>query len=1216
MGKPTPLDVNAMILSGSHLIEASAGTGKTYNITRIYLRLVIERGLSVTQILVMTFTNAATQELRGRLADTLQEALHYWQNPTYRQTNNDAVMANLHANCDQQEAVKRIKLALLELDEAAVFTLHGFSYRVLTEMAFAAGKPMSETLAHNHEPLYLQALQDWFRIHRNNNELMASLGSHGCYTPESFWHSFKSLIYTDESVKVFTEKEITTDFDNNMRALLNEHEADLNEATSQLLAHKTMIFAELIEGHKQQSAREDEWQVLLDWLASPNLLEPPKAVSAFLHGNRYSRKDSVKEVLKPVSELRKKLTDEARKLDKTRKDLLAEIDQWHVVLPIVEWVKRHVSAEKRRLREVGFDDLIKNLAVATSQSRSFALQIRHEFPVALIDEFQDTDSLQYQILSNIYRTSTDLVSDSEPPLLMMIGDPKQAIYGFRGGDIFTYLLARDDADYQWVMDTNWRSVAGMVTAYNRLFWGTDLSAEARDVFGYSIAYEQVKSTPYASAAKQRFVDPLADSRQPLTFFAASTPDSELSSADKKRASQRELTHWCVAEIRRLLNQVRVDDKPLKPADIAILVRTGREAQRISEALRSVNLSAVYLSDKSSLFTSAEALELSRVLTGIWFYQQDRHAVRAASSHLFSLSQRCLLAMQQDPQHTSWSEVRAQLAAYREQWLKHGCLSVITDLLCTRFSAGYEQERAITNYMHLAEMLQQASQTNSHPLQLLEWLKEQIADPAATEEYQQRLESDADLIKIVTQHKSKGLEYPVVFVPYANEYRDPVKVGNSYSSIYHYFCPEQDCRVLQLGRTDHAVEHTRKQGHAENMRLLYVAITRAAQRCYLGVAESDDCELSALDAALYESESSHSLPWYERLRAAVASCQYWSLCSTRLDTEAGEQLATSVKPLQLTAKVFSGHIDSDWRLHSFSGLTKDSHNTDISSREIEVFYSQSDAMSSAAANSQACAMPFEDSRFSFLKGAMAGNFLHDVLEHMDFSQPQLTDLVERFNRQYSVVQTQQQQAQLIKWLEQVLAAPINVSSSERVSLSNFSMQHTLREAEFYFPLERVNTDTVTHCLLRHRQQLQGIGLLESDDINAELHLSSKVLSGMMHGFIDLIFCHRGKYFVADYKSNHLGDAIADYTPKSLAQNNLLHNYDLQYLIYSVALHRYLAARINNYNFTQHFGGVCYLYLRGMHAENQASEGVFFQSLEQSLIRDLDQCFANVEDEAQK
>lgn len=1215
MVKPQPLDVNAMTLSGVHLIEASAGTGKTYNITRIYLRLIIEQGLSVTQALVMTFTNAATQELRGRLADTLQQALRYWQDEAYRLENSDAVMAFLFNECDQQTAIQRLKVALLEMDEAAIFTLHGFSYRVLTEMAFTAGKPMSESLTNDHEHLYLHALEDWFRINRTNAMLMQSLGAHGWYTPEAFWQQFKSLIYADEPIKVVTESEICTDFDDNLRALLNQSQQQISEVQALLQANQGLIHAELIDGHKQQDVREAEWREVLVWFTAPDLLESPKAVADFLHGNRYRTKANVQPVLKQAANLRRSLTEAAKKCVATRDSLLEEAKQWHAVVSVIEWVKRHIVAEKRRLREVGFDDLIRNLATATRDSSSFAARIRNAYPAALIDEFQDTDSLQYQILSSVYRLSGNALDASDKSLLMMIGDPKQAIYGFRGGDIFTYLLARKDADYQWVMDTNWRSVEGMIGAYNRLFWGADLHEQARDMFGYSIAYEQVHSTPHASAAMRQFVDPHAETRQPLTFFAANVAQTELSSAEKKQLGQRQLTRWCVAEIGRLLAEVTVDSKPIRPADIAILVRTGREAERIIDALRAVNLNAVYLSDKNSLFASAEAQELLRVMTGIWFYQQDNHAVRAASSRLLGISQDTLLAMHQDPQHHSWSELREQLAGYREQWLRQGCLTVITDLLCNQFEAPSNQERAITNYMHLAESLQKASQNHAHPLQLLEWFKEQIFDPAGSDEYQQRLESDADLIQIVTQHKSKGLEYPIVFIPYANEYRDPVKQGNSFSKIYQYFCPDQQRRILQLGRTEHAVFNAREQGQAENMRLLYVAVTRAAQRCYMGISESENSNLSALENAISDSCGSDSMSWREHLQSHIENCQYWSLCCAGDTSQfAGFSVPTD-EQASLVAKTFTGRVDSNWRLHSFSGLTKDSHNTEISSREVEVFYHQPNVLSVINRNSQQITSDIGDNRFSFVKGATAGNFLHDLFEHMDFVKPQWEELIERFNRQYSVLQTEQQHVLLTKWLQSILMAPIPCDGGRGATLGMFSQAQTLREAEFYFPLDSVDTAAVNECIVRHRQQLFNEGLLDNESLNLNTQLNRHTLTGMMHGFIDLIFCHQGKFYVADYKSNHLGDSLQDYTPQVLARNNALHNYDLQYLIYSVALHRYLAARVQHYSIAQHFGGVCYLYLRGMHGDNKNSEGVFYHPLDERLISELDRSFSVTENEAQ-
>ncbi len=1206
------LSVEHIPLTGRHLIEASAGTGKTFNITRIYLRLIIERGLAVEQILVMTFTNAATEELRGRLSETLRQAQQYWRSEETRAEESDSIFAYLYANNDPEIALRQINQALLAMDEAAVFTLHGFCNRILKQLAFETGGALSVELNQDALPLMEQVVQDWFRTHRHDASIMWALAENGWQTPEAFYGAFGQLIYSSTPVELLRKETVERDINTSASVLLAHYAAELSAHYDNLCQHKNIIFDDLVDSHKQAEQRQYEWQVLLDWLANPSVDNIPDEVGAFLNGNRYRSKPESKQLLKPLADTRKSLKearDKQRLQFERRTQMVASLD---VIHSAIMWIRARLATEKHRRGEWGFDDLIQQVADTVAKSDALANGLVTQFPVALVDEFQDTDHQQYTILSKVYKPRATDEHRAESPLLMMIGDPKQAIYGFRGGDIYTYLKARSDAEYLWVMDTNWRSTHQMVAAYNRVFLGGPLVAPGYPVFGEQIGYEQVNSTPHAAAAKRPLHDPLSEHRKALTVVVSELSEEQLASskADIKQTYQAQICTWMAAEIQRLLGESRLGERSTKPSDIAILVRDKNEAATVQSSLHRAGLNSVFLSDKTRLFVSLEAHELLRVLHGIWHYQSDSELVKALSSSFTGFPVENLHLMQSDPLHPSWGDARQLAQQLRHYWLTNGCLALILHMLRSHYQPRNNNERVLTNVLHIAESLQNHAQRNQHPLQVLQWFKQQINSPSGDEAFQQRLESDAALIKIVTQHKSKGLEYPFVFVPFANEYSDPAKQGNGFKAVYEFYDPERQQRICQLGPSEYALELVRQQAHEESVRLLYVAMTRPEYRCYMGVGPHLSNSQSPFGITLQIDAQEPN--WLAALQ--VITDEPDSQCTVvKANTDCPQKISVSeVEPSEsLTVQNLTVSLRTKWRIHSFSGLTKESSGTDLSGREHERFAPLAVSLIEPSILEPSNNQTVDGGiRFSFPKGALPGNFLHDALELAEFQRPNWPAVCEKVNQQYDLIHSDLQRQLTHQWLDDVLNTPLNIvreTVSDSVRLSQLANNQVAKEAEFYFPLSGGALTGLYAALSVHRNELCQRGLL--DQVSMESHrLNDDVLEGMMHGFIDLTMQVNGRFYVVDYKSTYLGDHFDCYLPNDLCRNNTEHSYDLQYLIYSLALHRRLRNIIPDYRIERHFGGVIYLYLRGMHPNNQKQQGVFYAPISEQVLNLLDASFS--------
>ena len=1231
------LDVVAMPLKGRHLIEASAGTGKTFNITRLYLRLLLEKKLNVKEILVMTFTKAATEEIKGRIAATLREALLIWQqakdNGSEIDASCDPVYQSLFNSCDPDESLALLKAAQLELDEASVFTIHGFCQHVITQLAFNSGFAMSLNLGNDTSDLYLQAAEDFIRKISKSEDDFRLLAESGWHTPESLLREFNASIKSTLTPLMLTEGDIEAAFNKQLNDVPNTSLAYVKSLLQSVEENEGLIVEQLIKTPAHKKERPQELAALKAWLGScvseqQYYLAPPEA-EAFVKGNRYARNSSgVKEILTPIKEFAGALKKAFVEKDKA----LGKIPVFKLVIEAIAFIKERVEKQKKQLGVIDFDDLIRMLAdEVIKPNNTLVPELRKKFPVALIDEFQDTDAKQYAILDSVYPN----LAEADESALLMIGDPKQAIYRFRGGDIFTYLKAGRQADYRWVMNTNWRSVEGMVRAYNRLFYGAPVaSGKPTDVFGFGINYNPVEFTPKAAAAKSPLVDP-AEENSVVKRSAMNYVSMCLEEKENTNIMRRKMAQWIAQEIYRLLNEAHFKaadghTTPVKPQDIAILVKDRTEAGAIKNVLQQKGLACVYLSDRSNLFASAEAKDVLRLLNGIWHANDTSKVASSLASPLWGYSANTLIELLYHEDDAQWDAAIDKVLALRDMWLQKGCMSVLLHLMQDSYQPHADSvERALTNYQHLAEVLEKASTTHQRPEQLLDWLNKQIHKPESDEELTLRLESDSQLIRLITQHGSKGLEYPIVFVPYATGYKDASKNGKATSQIFTYYDEEKHDLQMQLGQTPQAIARVQRESEAEDMRLAYVAVTRAAHRCYMGVVPLANNEKSALARALGVSGDSGSNDWTSVLsRVAQEDASHTSHIDGDEFDEVYSVFEQEDELPKLSVLQFSGTASEEWRLYSFSAMSRlttvsTGANTPVveplgqtlpsvpviqTIRDEEVYAADSPVGGEALFGvsgtdpsfSAATTTSKSDLRFTLEKGASAGNLLHDILENNDFSAPEWEETGKELVKRFGL--DEKRTPLLYDWLEEALQTPLYPKM--QLSMSDLPLAQTLREAEFYFPMNDTQWAQLRDVLSRHRQSVaDSIG----GKVDAAPQLITAKLQGMMHGFIDLIFEYDGQFFVADYKSTWLGDTLDCYLPAALFHNNQHHLYDLQYLIYCLALHRYLKNTLPDYDPDVHFGGVYYLYLRGMHPENERGEGVFYTDIPSSFLMQIDSIF---------
>ena len=1163
------LDPLRLPLIGERLIEASAGTGKTFTIAALYLRLLLglggeaayPRAISVEELLVVTFTEAATEELRGRIRSNIHELRIAClrgesDNPLY-----SALLAEI---ADKDDAAKTLLLAERQMDEAAVFTIHGFCQRMLSLNAFESGMLFEQQLIEDESRLRYQACADFWRRHcypltrdiaavihdvwKGPRDLLKSLDR----WLQGEAPQLKSPPAPDETLAERHQQII---------ARIDSLKQQWREQVGEI---EGVLENSGLDRRKFNRGNQGKWMEKVNAWAQEETLsyQLPDALEKFAQSFLLERTKAGGEP--PVHPL----------FSAVESLLASSLTLTDLVLAraMVE-IRDAVAREKRRRGELGFDDMLSRLdeALRGDSGETLASAIRQRFPVAMIDEFQDTDPQQYRIFRRIWRRQPETA-------LLLIGDPKQAIYAFRGADIFTYMKARGDVAAHYTLDTNWRSSPGMVGSVNRLFSLSD----------NPFMFHEIPFLPVKAAAKNKGLRFTVDAADVPAMNVWLMPGDTVGSGDY----QTFMAQLCATQIRDWLSAGQrgrallwrgETSRPVQASDITVLVRNRLEAAQVREALQTLGIPSVYLSNRDSVFETLEAQELLWLLQAVLAPERENTLRSALATSMFGLTALDIENLNQDEQ--AWDALVEEFSEYRQIWRQRGVMPMLRALMTARhiaenLLATRGGERRLTDILHISELLQEAASQLESEHALVRWLAQHIAEPDSNAASQQmRLESDKHLVQIVTIHKSKGLEYPLVWLPFIARFRKQDQ------AFYHD--RETFAAVLDLGQDEASLELAEAERLAEDLRLLYVALTRAVWHCSLGVAPlssrksgNSDFHLSALGRLLQAGEAMDAAG----LAARLADFCHGDIALQRpgeLDLTPWQAPAATIP--RLSARELQRRIADDWRVTSYSGLQQHG------------FSGGQDLLPRLDVDAAGVGEVVEEPQLTphqFPRGAAPGTFLHSLFEELDFTQPvpegwmaeklQLSG----FDAQWAPV--------LTDWLGGVLKTRLPGAD---IALNQLAARDKQVEMAFYLPIAQLLTAERLDALIR-----------QYDPLSADTPpLDFRQVRGMLKGFIDLVFRHEGRYYLLDYKSNWLGEDREAYTRPAMEQAMRAHRYDLQYQLYSLALHRYLRHRLADYDYDRHFGGVIYLFLRGMDGQ-EGGQGIFTTRPVRPLIDGLDQLFA--------
>ena len=1167
--------MQSALLKGINLIEASAGTGKTYAIAMLVLRFVVEHDFKIEQLLVVTFTKAATEELKDRVRARLAEAKRALDGRVDR--DNTDVQEWLESLELESSVIKqRLTTALLDLDRAGIFTIHGFCQRVLREHALESGQLFDAELTDDLAAIKQACADDFWRRQiytRSVSEVALLTATYK--VPKQLLHSVNFIA---DQHKVYPEVDSLDKVLNALQLLVDKAKDHL-EVSANILRTG---FADQTFKASYSDAFELNFASLSAWLRKdcvkiPSnealLLLTEQSVTEALNGNKFRTNKA------QSSEQRKAdyLADLA--IDTTAFDALAKaMSQLSLVLRrmLLETLRVELDKRLQQLNVMSFDNLISRLAEALDSDKlsggDLIVELRQRFAVALIDEFQDTDNSQWSIFSSLFAVSSHY--------LYLIGDPKQAIYKFRGADIYSYLSAQQQAQHSYTLGHNWRSHPQLVTAVNRLF---------KREHAFLLADLSFNEVQAAKTSADGEIQQNGQTLAPMMLWQLAQSDTKAGFWTAGKAAEQ-ISVAVINEVVALLSdgyRLQPANRLLLAKDIAILVRTNAQAREYQAALRAVGVPSV-LNNTESVFASQEASDLYALLQAVAHPGDSGFLKQALTLNWFALDGAALYQIIND--ELALDGWLSRFASYYQLWQKAGLMAMMQQLLAQeairpKLATGSLAERRLTNIHQLIELLQQAAVDEHLGInKTLDWLQTAMTQESASEAQQLRLESDEDAVKIVTMHRSKGLEYSVVFCPCSWQRSDRLKSEKSLIQ-----CHVDGQMIVDLGSEDfeqHRVQALAEE-LAEDCRMFYVAVTRAKYRCYVVWADQRS-ENRANESAmawlleLAEQDYDGQQTLLEGLvDANPLSFSYQCLQTTDVPIRVWQHELSVSMPL--AARERKRSLYTRWQMSSYTALSALSQHDapewpEDKAREPQLIVTEAETI-------------LIDAALSLPRGTVTGNVVHDLLENCSFSDlAELKDITvaqDKACQRYGL--SLEQPEQLAVLLQAVVTTPL-AEQDQDFCLKNLEPNKFIKEMPFYLAMQTMDANQINVIL-------QDTAVYQS--------LDSKVMCGYLTGFIDLICEHKGLYYLLDYKTT----SLPDYQPEQLAQAMYAHNYGLQYWLYTVVLHRYLQQRLPDYNYESHFGGVRYLFVRGMRPE-VAMSGVYQDRPDVTKVKALADLFADV------
>lgn len=1191
-----PIEIFGLKPSTRVLIEASAGTGKTFTIAALFVRFIAEGKVKVDELLVVTFTKAATKELKARIYERLRDCRELLMHPDRELTDNfEKEFLNYFINVP--EALPRIQEAISNFDDVTISTIHGFCQSVLSEHILISGIPVDWKIEETNVILE-ETVQDYWRCFMSEKRNSAQ--------DELFFELFREIARTPEYLLSLAESVISKPY-----SKIEPHRTTLPEPGPVLdtfismkreisliwINEKEGICDELIKSNLKGFTQRnlDKWSAEIDKLTETDSIDSinfkylEKFSKSYHDDPENYKKAGRKKILKRDFYT---LCEELLELTKSFGDLKTAF-----LLDILDTLQKNYEKKRKTGSSVTYDDLLNIMAESLEgiNGSYFAAKLRKKFPVALVDEFQDTDPVQYKIFSLIYPKSDNSAS------LIMIGDPKQAIYEFRGADVFAYMQARNEAaaESRFTLNNNYRSNPMVIESVNKLF-SKKKDAFIIDEFDfYSAGYGNISN--YLMGSDQKAF--------PMHFIINRENETEYQNKQQLRKRiYRDVALRITELIKKGINELlMINDKPLSAGDIAVLVNSHQEGENIQEELKKLNIKSVKIS-RQNVFDTPEAYRIQLLLESA----TDAGSSRSVRKLMMSGFRGLNLSVFPSDDEEEVNVLLEELQIFRQKFANEGFYPAFRWLLFEKngllfISELDDTDRVISNIFQIADLCSKAEQEFSLQIEgLLNWLtQKRKEEQTKRDEDQLRLENDSGLVKITTVHNSKGLSFPIVFSPFlwntTLKSDLPVtyhrKESGDYNQILDFSFSDSEKKEIALRES--LIEKT-----AEEVRKTYVAITRARYANYVYLGVSQDTCFSGLGAIL--SGRRKLQPYFDtgsnlKKGEGVLNAKYYSSCLEELAaenpglfsfSELNDQSLDGIKfDSGENGKVHPAKFHAFHRLNSSKSLF--SFSSLMVSDGGSVYQPDYDEWTTGIIQNKKNGEAHTYSLFDFPRGASAGTIIHKVFESQVYGDQDHSVLAAEIE---SILERNRMEKRwtesLLKMVRDVSYSDLYTEANEVVRLNKLRLDDQLSEMEFQLKSDEPSQKEV-ESLIR-----KGV---------AAKVKNRPASRSFMKGFIDLVVWQNNKAYIVDYKSNYLGDQFDDYNKTKLSEEIREKYYDIQYHFYTLALSRYLENRIVDYDYDIHFGGVFYLFVRGIKPGSKT--GIYFHKPGKETITLLDQMLVN-------
>ncbi|CAL4324632.1 exodeoxyribonuclease V subunit beta [Buchnera aphidicola] len=1144
------LNVFKISLIGVKLIEASAGTGKTLTIVLLYLRFLLGLGykknyvkpLLVRQILILTFTNAAKEELRTRIYKYLNDL---YVSCIQKKSDNPVLKLFLKKISNMDEAIYLLKQAQNHLDQSAIYTIHEFCQKMLELNTFHFNSIFHKKIVEHEDDLYLQATEDFWRyyFYPLKNDIVKNILKE--YSePKVLFKKIKPLLKISliNIQHDFKKNDTLTIYYNKIIQKIN------NFKKKWLLYHSNIL--SIIQMLKINKRVYNQYNITR-WVNIITLWANKKTDDFYIPNSlKYFTKISIEQyanndIVKPY------FFFEEIKYILNKNFSLKNIIIFYALRNIPKFLKKNKDQQSC----LNFDDLLTLLLKNIKQNNFISEFIRNTYPAAFIDEFQDTNIQQYKIFDLVYKKNNSIA-------LFFIGDPKQAIYSFRGADIFSYLYAKKHIKKQYYLDINWRSSVNMCNSINALF------SHHKNPF----LFKNIKFTPIIPSNQNIEMNFKIKGKVQTALHVFFQPKEEVSPEDYQiwiaKQCAYEINYWLIcANIGDATISIHQKEKVLEKTDICILVRNTQEALLIQHELKNINIPSVYSSNKKNVFNTLDASALLIILKAILNPTNKILLYQLSITHIFSQ----IFFQNTDKKKY---QIIQKLYSYYHIWEEKGIFCMIKKIVLdyqenTSFIELNKNYKKNINFLHLGELLEERFKHTIKITHLVRWFENEIFNRNNNSNFEKIKISHTlkNAIQITTIHKSKGLEYPITWIPFGVQFR-PANIA-----LFHR--KKNKKIIFDLESKNESFKLADKERLSEDIRFLYVALTRSILHCSVGIASIikkkskkinyySETHKTALGYIVQNGRKMHYKTLNTQLKK-LSALNYIKLNSTIIKSKVS--IIHKQNKNVIRSNPYNKKLHNIWSITSYTQLYQENLLYKYNFKKIctKKVFSSNPKKNTTLLNT-----------YNFPRGKKTGILIHDILKEINFTKTidytWFYKKVEKYNihKKWLLI--------LYNWINNIIHTPF---TENNIILSDLKKKNYIQELEFFLPIKKkISSKSLNNIL----------PLVNSiDNISKPLFFNS--FSGFIKGFIDLLFMWNKKYYILDYKSNWLGNNNSEYSQENIKKEIIKHRYDLQYHIYATAAHQYLKQKIKKYHYDTHFGGILYIFLRAIDNKNKKN-GIFY------------------------